>query len=236
MDVQRMTRSGRWERLGAAWRNLPPQRRSALASLAALTGLMAALLLYQRPAPLRLQPVPPRPVARAPAGAPAATAPAGVPAAASAAPAAAGGVPEAASAAPAPEDTGRLDTPLRGRVTRGFGWAPAPGTAEWRLHAGLDLAGQPGDAVAAAAAGTVLEVREDALLGWTLVLDHGGGRRTRYAGLEQPELGPGARVSRSQVIGRLGRPGPIEATAGPHLHFAVEVDGEPVDPALHLGR
>lgn len=236
-------------RLRAAWHELAPQRRSALVSLAVLCGLMAALLLYQRPQPRQpeqaLQAFPGA-GGMAPAGdtAPAAGDPA--PAAgtralapAAQAEAAAPDAPAAVTAAAreAPADTGLLDQPLRGEVTQPYGWAAQAGTRDWRLHAGIDIAGQPGDPVVAAGAGTVRTVQEDPILGWTLVLDHGGGRWTRYAGLAAPlALQPGDRVARSQVVARLGRPAPGEAAGGPHLHFAVEVDGDPADPLEHMHR
>lgn len=153
--------------------------------------------------------------------------------------AAEGGTPAAAAdAAPAAAaaDTAPLTWPVRGAVVRPYGMDRWPGTQVWHLHSGIDIAAAPGEAVVAAAAGTVVAVEDDPALGTTVILDHGGGRRTLYAGLAATGVQPRQKVARAQVIGRVGRAGPAEETGGTHLHFAVEVGGQPVDPLAHLAR
>lgn len=241
--MESTTGHGALGRMRTLWRQMPPQRRSALVSLAVLCGLMTALLAYPRAAQA------PRPERSEPPGLGALQPPPGpeaVPSSAGQAPAGPGPAAsgplsdapaqEAAARPGPPADTAPLDYPLKGKVILGFGWAPLPDSRDWRLHPGIDIAGAPGDAVVAAAAGTVTAVIADPLLGRTVVLDHGNGRTTRYAGLEEVSLQPGARVERGQVIGRLAPPAPAEAAAGPHLHFVVEVAGEPADPLQHMNR
>jgi murein DD-endopeptidase MepM/ murein hydrolase activator NlpD len=110
------------------------------------------------------------------------------------------------SAAPAGAQDGRLDWPLRPRpaVIRLFD-APAP---NWnRGHRGVDLAGAPGQAVYAAAAGTVVFA---GLLADRPVVSiaHPGGLRTSYEPV-QPVVRAGQRVSAGTVLGELmaGHPG-----------------------------
>ena len=106
---------------------------------------------------------------------------------------------------------------------------------DWRTHDGLDIQAAAGTAVAAAAAGTVLSVTEDGLLGTTVVVDHHNGYVTTYASL-QPETAvvAGDEVDAGSVIGTVGNTSLSEAGLGAHLHFAVSKDGEPVDPAGFL--
>ena len=106
---------------------------------------------------------------------------------------------------------------------------------DWRTHDGVDIQAQQGTAVTAASAGTVLEVYDDALLGTTVVLSHPGGYETRYACLQaKPTVAAGDSVAAGAVIGAVGQTAAAEA--GPHLHFSVTREGEPIDPAEFLNR
>jgi murein DD-endopeptidase MepM/ murein hydrolase activator NlpD len=64
-----------------------------------------------------------------------------------------------------------------------------------------------------------------------IVIDHGGGVRTRYAHLSRFRVRRGTWVPRGQVIGRVGASG---RATGPHLHFEALVRGANADPALTL--
>ena len=103
--------------------------------------------------------------------------------------------------------------------------------ADWRTHEGLDIAAAEGTEVCAACAGTVESVTVNDLLGSTVVLDHGDGRKTVYASLS-PEVPvkAGDSVRAGQVIGAVGNSSLSEMALGPHLHFAVLQDEEPIDP------
>ena len=103
--------------------------------------------------------------------------------------------------------------------------------ADWRTHEGLDIAAAEGTEVCAACAGTVESVTVNDLLGSTVVLDHGDGRKTVYASLA-PEVPvkSGDSVRAGQVIGAVGNSFFSETALGPHLHFAVLQDEEPIDP------
>ena len=108
-------------------------------------------------------------------------------------------------AAPARADEVRLLWPLQpAQVTRGFD-APAP---DWqRGHRGVDLAGEPGQPVYAAAPGTV--VYAGVLAGRPVVsVEHDGGLRTSYEPV-QAVVRAGQRVGAESALGRLvaGHPG-----------------------------
>ena len=65
--------------------------------------------------------------------------------------------------------------------------------------------------------------------GHTVVVDHAGGRQTRYAHLSQALVRAGDSVSEGQVVGKSGSSG---RSTGPHVHFEMLVDGRPVDPSV----
>jgi murein DD-endopeptidase MepM/ murein hydrolase activator NlpD len=105
------------------------------------------------------------------------------------------------------------------------------GTRWGRLHAGIDLAGDTGDPISAAGAGTVIFAGSQNGYGLTVVIDHGGGVSTLYAHQSRVAVGNGQRVSRGQVIGYVGNTG---SSTGSHLHFEVRVGGSPQNPRRHL--
>ena len=115
--------------------------------------------------------------------------------------------------------------PVNGPVTSPFGY-------RWgRLHAGIDIGVPYGTPIHAAAAGTVV------LAGWVggygnyTCIDHGGGMATCYAHQSSFAVSTGAQVAQDQVIGYVGCTGHC---FGPHLHFEVRIDGNPVDPLGYL--
>jgi murein DD-endopeptidase MepM/ murein hydrolase activator NlpD len=63
--------------------------------------------------------------------------------------------------------------------------------------------------------------------GTLVVVSHGNGISTAYAHMSALLVGEGDTVSQGETIGRIGNEG---NSTGPHLHFEVRRDGEPVDP------
>ena len=89
-------------------------------------------------------------------------------------------------------------------------------------HAAIDIPGESGAPVLAAADGTVREAGFDAERGNYLILDHGGGLTTLYAQCREILAAEGQRVSAGDTVAELGSSG---LSTGPHLHFAVLQDG-----------
>ena len=94
-------------------------------------------------------------------------------------------------------------------------------------HPGLDIAVATDSYIRAAGGGVVTDVGEDAVYGRFVVIDHGGGYATLYGHASLNLVRLGQRVRERQVIALSGSTG---RSTGPHLHFEVLVDGEPVDP------
>ena len=115
--------------------------------------------------------------------------------------------------------------PVGGPVTSPYGY-------RWgRLHAGIDIGAPSGAAIRAAAAGTVVLAAWTGGYGNYTCVDHGGGLATCYAHQSGYAVSSGARVSQGQLIGYVGNTG---HSFGPHLHFEVRINGNPVDPLGYL--
>ncbi len=122
---------------------------------------------------------------------------------------------------------GSMAWPAPGPVTSPYGM-------RWgRLHSGIDIGVSVGTPVVAARDGVVVLTRTGYGGGYGnyIVVDHGGGISTLYAHNSSLSAGVGARVSRGQVIAISGNTG---RSTGPHLHFEVRVNGNPVNPMPYL--
>jgi murein DD-endopeptidase MepM/ murein hydrolase activator NlpD len=73
----------------------------------------------------------------------------------------------------------------------------------------------------------VVDVGEDAVYGRFVVIEHADGYSTLYGHASMTLVTPGQEVRERQVIALSGSTG---RSTGPHLHFEVLIDGEPVDP------
>jgi murein DD-endopeptidase MepM/ murein hydrolase activator NlpD len=117
-----------------------------------------------------------------------------------------------------------------GHVTSAFGWRRDPIDGAARFHRGIDIRAAYGQDIQAAGAGRVVSAGTEAGYGESVVIEHAGGLRTRYAHLSASLVTPGQEVTAGQVVGRAGRSG---RATGTHLHFEVTTaTGDRVDPAV----
>jgi len=99
-----------------------------------------------------------------------------------------------------------------------------------RPHLGIDIAAPRGTPVLAVRAGKVERVEHTGAGGRVVWLSENGTNRHHYfAHLERIAVTPGQRVQAGQVIGTVGTSGNASATR-PHLHYAVRVGNEMLDP------
>lgn len=123
-------------------------------------------------------------------------------------------------------------TPVDGRISSTFGERFDPITEERRFHKGMDIAAPTGTPVRAAGDGKVIAAtaryQDNPAWGNVVVIDHGHGLVTRYAQLDSYIVRKGDAVTAGETIAAVGATG---RATGPHLHFEVIIDGEPVDPA-----
>ena len=106
---------------------------------------------------------------------------------------------------------------------------------DWRTHEGVDILAPLGETVFAAHSGVVRDVREDDLYGTVVTVDHGDGTSALYANLAaMPAVEAGDWVNAGDVIGAVGDTALCEIGQGTHLHFAMYLDGQGVDPLDYL--
>jgi len=127
--------------------------------------------------------------------------------------------------------TGSLVWPVSGPVTSPFGWRIHPILGYKKFHTGIDIGVGYGVPIHAADSGTVIYATWMGGYGNVIIVDHGRGISTLYAHQSSLAVGSGAKVSRGQVIGYVGSTG---FSTGPHLHFEVRLNGNPVDPMAYL--
>lgn len=122
--------------------------------------------------------------------------------------------------------------PVAGELTDGFGGRRNPfGGSSSEFHAGQDIATLWGTTVIAAANGIVTFAGWQNGYGQIVIIDHGNGVTTRYGHLSGIDVAVGQSIERGQQLGRVGSTG---RSTGPHLHYEIRINDEPVDPLQYL--
>ncbi|MBS7078263.1 MAG: peptidoglycan DD-metalloendopeptidase family protein [Veillonella seminalis] len=129
------------------------------------------------------------------------------------------------------QGTGQLAWPVSGVITSGFGWREHPIFGRQIFHTGIDIGVDEGTPVHAADSGTVVYSGWMDGYGYAVVIDHGNGISTLCAHNSDLAVSEGQSVSKGTVIAYAGSTG--NAT-GPHVHFEVRVNGDPVNPLGYL--
>ncbi|WP_213470606.1 peptidoglycan DD-metalloendopeptidase family protein [Paenibacillus dendritiformis] len=119
------------------------------------------------------------------------------------------------------------------RLTSSFGYRKDPLTGYAAFHAGIDIGGETGDSVLAAAEGEVIEAGFNASRGNYIIIRHVNQLDTWYMHLQRIRVSVGDKVGKGDTIGALGTTG---RSTGPHLHFQIVQRGEPIDPLPFLTK
>jgi murein DD-endopeptidase MepM/ murein hydrolase activator NlpD len=138
---------------------------------------------------------------------------------------ASGAASSGSSAPPTSSPSSGFAWPLSGPITSPFGM-------RWgTLHPGLDIGVPTGTPIHAAAAGTVIWCGWMSGYGNLVMIDHHNGLATLYGHQSRIAASCKEEVTQGQTIGYVGCTG---FCTGPHLHFEVRLNGNPVDPLGYL--
>ncbi len=127
--------------------------------------------------------------------------------------------------------SGAFIWPVNGVITSPYGYRTHPIFGSTIYHSGMDIGVDYGTPVHAADSGVVVEAGWISGYGYAVIIDHGNGLSTLYGHNESLNVSEGQSVSQGQVIAYAGSTG---NSTGPHVHFEVRSNGDPVDPAAYL--
>ncbi len=131
------------------------------------------------------------------------------------------------------EQTGGLlwPCPAYTRISAPYGNRIHPVMRTYKLHKGMDFAGDRGKSVRAAAAGLVIKSYRSDSFGNCVAIQHDNGWATVYAHMDTRFVHEGQSVFTGQAIGTLGATG---RSTGPHLHFELHINGTTADPMQYF--
>jgi murein DD-endopeptidase MepM/ murein hydrolase activator NlpD len=122
-----------------------------------------------------------------------------------------------------PTDSRKINSP--------YGYRRDPFSGQAAHHNGIDIDGEKGDPVYAAADGVVQEAGWKEAHGRQIVIMHNERYTTVYSHLNALHVEPGQIVRQGDPIGEIGSSG---RSTGPHLHYEILLDGVHVDPEDYL--
>lgn len=122
---------------------------------------------------------------------------------------------------------GRFILPSSGRARQNFGERRIYNDIKRSTHTGVDISSPYGKPVIASNSGRVVLARDLYFAGETVIIDHGLGLFTVYCHFSKIKVKEGDRVKKGELIGEIGTTGRV---TGPHLHWAVKLSGNRVDP------
>jgi murein DD-endopeptidase MepM/ murein hydrolase activator NlpD len=120
-----------------------------------------------------------------------------------------------------------------GFISSFFGTRVDPFTGYTAFHPGVDFAGEEGGEVVSVATGVVTWAGEHMGYGNLVEINHGNGYVTRYGHNSKVLVKVGDTVQKGQRLALVGSTG---HSTGPHVHFEVLRDGNPVDPMAFINQ
>lgn len=124
-----------------------------------------------------------------------------------------------------------LSWPVYGSLSSGFGPRKHPVTRRYHFHAAVDIRAQVGTPVSAPCDGRIVAVHRAGAMGRMVKMVTPKGLVLSFGHLSGYRCYPGQSVRRGQILGLVGASG---RATGPHLHFAVQRDGQYVNPLTFL--
>ncbi len=134
-------------------------------------------------------------------------------------------------------------SPVSGWISAHFGPLKSPYTGEGTFHTGLDIMAPEGRKVRSVVDGIVIAIKDDDVLGKTLIIYNRWGFGIIYGHLKrvfktnidpnglvsERELKVGDVVAMGEYVAEVGMTG---KTTGPHLHYQLELLHVPIDPEM----
>jgi murein DD-endopeptidase MepM/ murein hydrolase activator NlpD len=117
--------------------------------------------------------------------------------------------------------------PVDGPISSDFGKRMDPVNGKAAFHSGIDFRSKPGDNIYATADGKVQKALFNGSYGNYVLIDHGNGYSTAFSHMKKYVVRRGEKIHRGQLIGFVGNSG---RSTGPHLHYEVTLDNDPIDP------
>lgn len=118
------------------------------------------------------------------------------------------------------------------RVASGFGYRIDPVYKVRKFHAGLDFTAPQGTPIYATADGRIkMAGFDNSGFGNHVIINHGYGYETVYGHMVRVKARSGNTIKRGEVIGYVGSTG---KSTGPHCHYEVHRNGQPVDPIYYF--
>jgi len=123
--------------------------------------------------------------------------------------------------------------PAQGILSSPFGMRNDPFTGKRMMHYGIDIANNIGTPVRATYDGKVIMCGFSSIYGKYIIIKHQGTYQSLYAHLDKYRVKEGEQVLQNQIIGDMGNTG---RNTGPHLHFSIYHNQQPIDPLSVLSR
>ncbi len=113
-------------------------------------------------------------------------------------------------------------------VASGYGMRIHPIYKTEKMHTGMDFTAPVGTEIHATGNGVVSKVEMDGRgYGNNVIINHGYGYETLYGHMSRIVARQGQKIKRGDLIGYVGNSG---SSTGPHLHYEVRKNGNPVNP------
>ena len=117
--------------------------------------------------------------------------------------------------------------PTNGPITDPFGARTNPVTNQPGFHNGVDFGDASNTPIKASKSGVVTYAGWINGYGNSVIIDHGGGVTTLYGHANSLNVSVNQNVTRGETIALVGSTG---MSTGPHLHFEIRINAQPVDP------
>src|SRR5262245_37561928 len=122
---------------------------------------------------------------------------------------------------------GKLDWPVRGEITGGFGKIRHPEFSAEVFRKGIDIEAPVGEEIKAVEKGKVVFAESFSGYGRMVIVDHGERYFSVYAHLSEILKKMGDPVKRGEALGRVGD---SDSLVGARLYFEMRKDGKSIDP------